>query len=204
MIFITVLTAAYLIGSISSAILICRIMHLPDPRTTGSHNPGATNVLRIGTKKAAVFTLLGDALKGFLPVFIARYLGWGTEALSLIALAAFLGHLYPIFFGFKGGKGVATALGSILALSWPAGVCLMGTWLIVAMVFRYSSLAALVSAIFAPIYIIYFTGYPFAALIITLMSILLIYKHKKNISQLIQGKENQIGKRLHSDNGKRG
>jgi glycerol-3-phosphate acyltransferase PlsY len=187
--------AAYLIGSLSSAILVCKTMGLPDPRTQGSHNPGATNVLRISGKKAAFITLLGDTLKGFLPVFIARCLEINNEILILIALAAFLGHLYPIFFHFKGGKGVATALGGWLAFSYAAGICWIGTWLIVAILFRYSSLAALTASFMVPIYIAYVTGNTFITVITAIMSLLLIYRHRTNINNLIAGKEHRIGQK---------
>src|SRR5689334_17854922 len=133
---------AYLIGSISTAIVTCKIMRLPDPRDQGSGNPGATNVLRFGGKKAAIITLMGDMLKGVIPVLAAKWFGFNTVGLSLVAFAAFLGHLYPIFFRFQGGKGVATAFGCFIALSWPLGLLLAATWLIIAILFRYSSLAA--------------------------------------------------------------
>ena len=147
---------AYLIGSLSSAIIISRLMKLPDPRSFGSNNPGATNVLRIGNKKAALLTLLGDMLKGCIPVLVAKYLGLNNQLLALVAMAAFIGHLWPIFFGFNGGKGVATALGTYLALSPLAGFCVITTWLLTAIAFRYSSLASLVTAILGPFYLTYF------------------------------------------------
>src|SRR3990167_7024040 len=144
---------AYLFGSISSAIIVCKIMGLPDPRTEGSRNPGATNVLRIGGKKAAAITLIGDMLKGFLPVFIAAIIGLDSIGLALVAFAAFSGHLFPIFFRFEGGKGVATALGCLIALSWPAALCWFATWIIVAYWFRYSSLSSLAASALAPIFV---------------------------------------------------
>lgn len=182
---------AYLFGSISSAVVVCKIMRLPDPRTQGSQNPGATNVLRIGGKKAAIITLLGDVLKGVIPVLIAKWLGFDQISLSCITFAAFLGHLYPIFFGFHGGKGVATAFGCIVALVWPAGTLLALTWLAIAIIFGYSSLAALVAALLAPFLVGYFSNLVFG-LTIGLMSLLLIYRHRKNIYNLFSGKESKI------------
>lgn len=185
---------SYLIGSISSAIVVCKIMRLPDPRTQGSKNPGATNVLRIGGKKLAVVTLLGDVLKGVIPVLAAKWYGLDTLGLSLVAFVAFLGHLYPIFFGFQGGKGVATAFGCMAALSWPVGLALVATWLIVAIIFRYSSLAALVTAVFSPLYAWYFTNLEYA-ITASVISIFLIYRHRNNIRNLVAGKEDKIGKK---------
>lgn len=185
---------AYLFGSISSAVITCKILKLPDPRAEGSQNPGATNVLRIGGKKAGIITLLGDSLKGAVPVLLGKWYGLSQLGLALVALAAFLGHLYPIFFRFRGGKGVATAYGCMLALSWPAGLALIMTWLCTALLFGYSSLAALVAALLAPIYAWYFTNW-----VITLMSVamssLLIYRHRTNIRSLLAGKESKIGKK---------
>ncbi len=186
---------SYLIGSFSSAIIVCKIMRLPDPRTLGSRNPGATNVLRIGGKNAAIITLLGDMLKGLLPVLIARWLGFDAAALALIAFAAFLGHLFPIFFRFEGGKGVATALGCLIALSWPVGLCWMLTWFVVAVFFRYSSLASLIASLLAPFYIWYFTGNIIFVITIALMSLLLILRHRSNIAKLLAGEESKIGKK---------
>ena len=148
---------AYLIGSLSSAIIVCRAAGLPDPRTQGSKNPGATNVLRIGGKKAAAITLLGDLLKGVIPVLAAKWFGLNDMGLALVTFAAFFGHLFPIYFQFEGGKGVATLLGCLLALSWPTGLAWMATWFVVAVCFRYSSLSSLVASVFAPFYIWYFT-----------------------------------------------
>ncbi|OGT40141.1 MAG: glycerol-3-phosphate acyltransferase [Gammaproteobacteria bacterium RIFCSPHIGHO2_12_FULL_38_14] len=184
---------AYFFGSISSAIVVCRLMRLPDPRTQGSKNPGATNVLRIGGKTAATITLLGDLLKGLLPVCLAKYAGLSQTALIFVAFAAFLGHLYPIFFGFVGGKGVATLLGCLLALSLPTGMAWIITWLIVAAIFRYSSLAALIATLLSPLYIGFFTGSRSNMLILFLMAILLIYRHQQNILNLWHGQERKIG-----------
>lgn len=167
-------------------------MGLPDPRTEGSRNPGATNVLRLGGKKAAIITLLGDTLKGVLPVLAAKYLGFDDTALALIAFAAFLGHLFPLFFRFEGGKGVATALGCMLALNWPTGVCWMATWGIMAFLFRYSSLSALTASLLAPLYIWFFTGNLFWVMMIAIMSILLIIRHRGNIRKLLAGKESKL------------
>lgn len=185
---------AYLFGSISSAIVVCKIMGLPDPRTEGSRNPGATNVLRIGGKKAAIITLIGDVLKGVIPVLAAKWYGFDTLSLSLITFAAFLGHLYPIFFGFQGGKGVATAFGCVITLAWPVGVALALTWFLVAILFRYSSLAALVAALLSPFYMWYLTNWDFT-IMASLISVLLIYRHKENIRKLLAGKETKIGKK---------
>lgn len=170
-------------------------MRLPDPRTQGSRNPGATNVLRIGGKQAAIITLLGDMLKGLIPVLAAKWLQFDDAVVALVAFAAFLGHLLPIFFRFEGGKGVATALGCWLALSWPAGLSWMGTWLLAAIIFRYSSLSALSASILAPAYIWYFTENLIYTLVVILMSAILIYRHRSNIRNLIAGKEHKLGKK---------
>lgn len=187
--------ASYLFGSLSSAIIICKFMGLPDPRTQGSRNPGATNVLRLGGKKAALITLLGDMLKGVIPVLVARWYGFDSLALALVALGAFIGHLFPIFFRFEGGKGVATALGCLLALCWPVGLCWIATWLIVAALFRYSSLAALVASMLAPVYIWYFTHNLTYVIVIAIMSLMLILRHHSNIAKLWAGKETKIGQK---------
>lgn len=186
---------AYLFGSISSAIIVCKIMRLPDPRTQGSRNPGATNVLRIGGKKAAIITLLGDVLKGVIPVLAARWFGLDATGLALVTFAAFIGHLFPVFFGFEGGKGVATALGGMLALCWPVGLCWMATWAVMAAVFRYSSLAALTASALAPVYIWFFTHEVIYVVMIALMSIILIYRHRSNVAKLLAGNESKIGKK---------
>lgn len=170
-------------------------MGLPDPRTQGSRNPGATNVLRIGGKKAALITLLGDVLKGVIPVLFAKWYGFQGTALVLIAFGAFLGHLFPIFFRFEGGKGVATAIGCLLALSWPVGLCWIATWLVIAILFRYSSLASLIASLLAPVYIWYFTQNWIYVITIALMSLILIIRHRSNIAKLLAGKESKIGKK---------
>ncbi|MCG6968774.1 MAG: glycerol-3-phosphate 1-O-acyltransferase PlsY [Gammaproteobacteria bacterium] len=183
---------AYLIGSLSAAIIVCKLMGLPDPRSQGSKNPGATNVLRYGGKKAAAITLLGDALKGFLPVLAAKLMGQGHGNLEIIAMAAFLGHLYPVFFQFQGGKGVATALGVFLAMSLPVSLSMLATWLIMAFVFNISSLAALTAACLAPVFVWYWE--PNAAFITMSMvlSVMLIWRHRSNIKNLIKGLEGKI------------
>ncbi len=193
--FITLLLIVfgYLAGSISTAIIVCRIMGLPDPRSEGSRNPGATNVLRFGGKKAAAITLAGDLLKGLLPVLLARGLGVDEPGLALTALAAFLGHLYPVFFGFEGGKGVATAFGVILGLSWLTALAALATWLLMAFTVRISSLSALTAAVLAPLYAWLFglpTVYVAAILI---MVVILIWRHRSNIRQLLAGTEDTIG-----------
>lgn len=185
---------AYLFGSISSAIIVCKIMRLPDPRTEGSRNPGATNVLRIGGKLAAIITLSGDVLKGVIPVVAAQMYGFSTLDMAFITFAAFLGHLYPIFFRFEGGKGVATAFGCLVALSWPLGLALAATWLVMAIIFRYSSLASLTASLIAPLYAWYLTNSYYSVLCVAI-TILLIYRHKSNIQNLFAGKENKIGKK---------
>ncbi len=187
---------SYLIGSISFAVVVSKAMRLPDPHTYGSGNPGATNVLRTGNKVAAVLTLLGDALKGYVALFLAKAL-IGVEVdswvLPAVAVAAFLGHLFPVFHSFKGGKGVATALGILLGIDAWLGLATLSTWLIVAFFMRYSSLAALISALFAPLYFIFLFGMQPMALAIALMSILLILRHTANIKKLLDGTEGRIG-----------
>ena len=191
-----VILGAYLIGSVSFAVVVSKAMRLPDPHSYGSGNPGATNVLRTGNKLAAILTLLGDAAKGYVAVVMARVL-IGVEidswVLPAVAAAAFIGHLFPVFHGFKGGKGVATALGILLALDWVLGLTTLSTWLIVAVFLRYSSLAALVSAVFAPIYFMFLFGVQPMAIAIALMSALLIWRHKANIQKLLKGEEGRIG-----------
>ena len=184
--------AAYLLGSISSAIIVCRLMGLPDPRTQGSNNPGATNVLRLGGKKAAAITLLGDALKGLIPMLVAHALQAPPLILALTAMAAFLGHLYPIFFGFKGGKGVATALGVQFGLYWPIGLSVALVWLFVAKVMNISSLAALVAMALAPLIVWWFWPAPELVIMQILMSAWLFWRHRSNIANLISGKEGRI------------
>ena len=192
---LSLIIAAYLVGSISSAIVVCRLMGLPDPRTQGSNNPGATNVLRIGGKKAAAITLLGDSLKGFFPVALCHLLDRPELIFALVGAAAFLGHLYPVFFGFRGGKGVATALGVQFGLGWTIGAAVAATWLFMAKVANISSLAALISMLLAPLYI--WLLWPSPALIVMQVSItlLLIWRHRSNIRNLLQGSEGRISGR---------
>lgn len=193
---------SYLIGSLSFAVLVSRLMGLNDPRTYGSKNPGATNVLRSGNRKAAVLTLLLDAFKGWLPVVLVQGWGeaWGLGAgtVALVGLAAFLGHLYPVFFRFQGGKGVATAAGVILAFNPWLGLASLATWLIVAYFFRYSSLAAIVTAVFAPAYFLLGGGVAWEApgvvvLSLAVMGVLLIWRHAENINRLLAGTESRLG-----------
>lgn len=193
---------AYLVGSLSFAVIVSRFMGLSDPRSYGSKNPGATNVLRSGNKAAAVLTLLLDAVKGWLPVACVAWqgpaYGMGDEVLAAVGLAAFLGHLYPVFFRFAGGKGVATAAGVLLGLHWALGLAVLLTWLLVAYFSRYSSLSALVSALAAPL--IYLLGDralwytdPAVLAMLVVMSALLIWRHRQNIGKLIRGEESKIG-----------
>lgn len=191
--------AAYLVGSLSFAVIVSRAMGLNDPRSYGSGNPGATNVLRSGNKAAAVLTLLLDALKGFVPVILVKFFGapYGLDegTLALVALAAFVGHLWPVFFHFKGGKGVATALGVLLALNVWLGLATLATWAIIVAFTRYSSLAALVAAVFAPFYqLLVWGGGPIAAAV-TVMGGLLILRHRLNIQKLLKGTESRLGQK---------
>lgn len=190
---IPLIVFSYLLGSLSTAIITSRIMGLPDPRTQGSGNPGATNVLRLGGKKAAVLTLLGDMLKGVVPMIAASVLGMDDATLALAGIAAFLGHLYPVFFGFRGGKGVATALGVLLGMSWMVGLAALATWLLVAKISRYSSLAALSAALLAPVYVSLIRPAPELVAMTTVMSALLLWRHRSNIQRLIKGQEDRIG-----------
>jgi glycerol-3-phosphate acyltransferase PlsY len=193
--------AAYLIGSLSFAVIVSRLMGLSDPRSYGSKNPGATNVLRSGNKTAAVLTLALDALKGWAPVVAAQWLaprwGWGDATVAVVGLAAFLGHLWPVFFRFQGGKGVATAAGVLLALNPWLGLAVLVTWLIVAFVSRYSSLAALAAAVAAPFYQVLVWGPEPAALpqVLLVMSLLLVWRHEGNIRKLMAGTEARIGQK---------
>jgi glycerol-3-phosphate acyltransferase PlsY len=194
-----VAVAAYLIGSVSFAVIVSATMGLADPRSYGSKNPGATNVLRSGNKTAAILTLLGDAFKGWLAVWLVSHFGphYGLDdsAIALAAIAVFLGHLYPVFFRFKGGKGVATAAGVLLAIDPVLGGATLLTWLIIAFFFRYSSLAALVAAVFAPLFDVFLFGPNIIALAVLAMSALLIWRHRANIGKLIEGKEHRIGEK---------
>jgi len=192
---ISLIVCAYLIGSISSAILVCKLMRLPDPRAHGSGNPGATNVLRVGGKKAAAITLFGDMLKGLLPVVTAKLFSVGDLALALIGFAAFIGHLFPLFFGFKGGKGVATMLGVMFGFHWAVGLATALSWLIMAKVFKISSLSALVATALAPFYVLLIIGSNKPLIIATaVMTLILFWRHRSNIQNLLSGKEGRISK----------
>lgn len=194
--------AAYLIGSLSFAVLVSRLMGLNDPRTYGSKNPGATNVLRSGNKAAAIITLLLDALKGWLPVVVVKVWGdaWGLGdgTVALVGFAAFLGHLFPVFFRFQGGKGVATAAGVIIAFEPWLGLASLATWLIVAFFFRYSSLASIITAVFAPFFYLFGDRVVWNApgvivLSLAVMGLMLVWRHAENINRLIAGKESKLG-----------
>ncbi len=188
--------AAYLLGSISSAIIVCRLMGLPDPRTQGSNNPGATNVLRIGGKKPAAITLFGDSLKGLLPMIAGHLLGVGPVVLAATGLAAFLGHLFPVFFGFRGGKGVATALGVQFGLWWSIGLAVAFIWLFVAKVLKVSSLSALISMALAPVIVWLLWPYPDSTSVMVGMQLvmtgILVWRHRSNIANLISGTEGRL------------
>ena len=186
---------AYLLGSLSTAVIVSKLAGLPDPREQGSKNPGATNVLRLGGKKAAIITLLGDALKGLVPVVIADALSASPDILAAVGLAAFLGHLYPVFFGFKGGKGVATALGVLSGFSVWVGLAVLATWLLTAFLFRISSLAALTAATLAPLYVWLLRESPVLSGAALAMALLLISRHRGNIERLLRGEESRIGQK---------
>jgi acyl phosphate:glycerol-3-phosphate acyltransferase len=199
---VVAIVAAYLLGSLSFAVIVSRVLGLSDPRTFGSRNPGATNVLRSGSKVAAAVTLLLDALKGFVPVLLVRLygpeLGLGDRTLALVALAAFVGHLYPVFFRFQGGKGVATFIGVVFGVHWLLGIATGLTWIIIAAFFRYSSLASLVAAVFAPTFYLLVSGAqwyaaPAVAGALYLMALLLVIRHRANIQRLMEGKESRLG-----------
>jgi glycerol-3-phosphate acyltransferase PlsY len=189
---ILLVLGGYLFGSISTAIVTCKLMGLPDPRTEGSRNPGATNVLRIGGKKAAFVTLAGDMLKGLVPVLIAQALHAGPVILAATALAAFLGHLYPVFFGFQGGKGVATALGVLFGLSWQVGLAVAAIWLVMALLFRISSLSALTAMLLAPLCFWWLRPEPAFIGVMIIITVLLYWRHRTNIRDLLAGREGRI------------
>jgi len=188
---------AYLLGSLSFAVIVSKAMRLDDPRSYGSGNPGATNVLRSGNKVAAILTLLLDALKGVVAVLVARALadrlGFTPAVVALAGVAAFLGHLYPVFFRFQGGKGVATAAGVLLALDARVGLACLGAWLVVAVATRYSLLAALVTAVLAPVFTYFLIGDLPVVVLVAVMSVLLIWRHRSNISKLLDGTESKLG-----------
>jgi len=190
---------AYLIGSLSFAVLVSKAFGLPDPHTYGSGNPGATNVLRTGNKLAAVLTLLADGLKGWFAVFLAQRFAWhyGVDdaGIAAVALAVFVGHLFPVFFRFKGGKGVATAAGVLFALDWRIGLGTLVTWLVIAFFFRYSSLAALVAAAFAPFATALVLGFNLYAAAVLVIAALLVWRHADNIRKLVAGTESRLGEK---------
>ena len=206
---VVVLTlGAYLVGSLSFAVIVSRVMGLDDPRTYGSQNPGATNVLRSGNKAAAIATLLFDALKGYVPVLLVKLfgsvVGFDDRAVALVAIAAFIGHLWPVFFSFKGGKGVATAAGILFGVEPLLGLATLSTWLIVAFFFRYSSLAALAASLFAPAYYLFGDNLAWQTsqaelLAVMVMSALLLMRHKDNIARLVSGQETKIGAKKEAD-----
>jgi glycerol-3-phosphate acyltransferase PlsY len=185
---------AYLIGSFSTAIMTCKIMGIEDPRKTGSKNPGATNVLRHGSKKAAIITLSGDMLKGFIPVFLITQFQPDNLTIALVGLSAFLGHLFPVYYGFKGGKGVATYYGVLLGINWLVGLIGIAIWLTVAAILKISSISALVSFFFTPFVLWHFSQSIELTATITLMSLLVFWRHQSNIKHLIEGKEGKINK----------
>jgi len=192
---IALIIASYLMGSISSAIIVCKVLGLPDPRSGGSGNPGATNVLRLGSKKGALVTLVGDFLKGLIPVLVAVALKVEDQVLALVAAAAFLGHLFPVFFGFKGGKGVATALGVLMGIAWQVGLAVIATWLVVAFISRYSSLSAIVASILSPFYMHLLVGSEVLVGMNVILSAILLWRHRGNIARLMAGTETRIGKK---------
>jgi len=207
---VLLILGGYLVGSLSFAVIVSRVMGLDDPRTYGSQNPGATNVLRSGNKKAAIATLLFDALKGYLPVLLVKLYGpdFGLDdrAVALVAISAFIGHLWPVFFAFKGGKGVATAAGILFGVEPLLGAAVMGTWLIVAFFFRYSSLAALAASLFAPAYYLFGNQVAWQTsdaelLAVMVMSALLLMRHKDNIARLVSGQETKIGAKKQATEG---
>ena len=188
-----VILAAYILGSVPFAVISARLFGLADPRSYGSGNPGATNVLRSGNKKAALLTLIGDALKGWVAVFVAQKMGFSDNVVGLVAMAVFFGHLYPVFLKFKGGKGVATAIGALIALDPLLGLAVIGTWLFIAFAFRYSSLAAILAAAMAPVYFLLMHGANSQIFVIGIIAMALIGKHWQNFQRLLAGQEARIG-----------
>ena len=195
MIALAAAVVAYLVGSIPFAVIVSRLMGLPDPRSFGSGNPGATNVLRSGSKAAAVLTLAGDALKGWVAVWAAIRLGLAAEVVAVVALAAFLGHVFPVWLRFKGGKGVATAAGVIFAIDWRVGLAVVVVWLTIVVVSRYSSLGALCAALFAPFAVYHFDGAGPVLLATCVMCAILVWRHEANIRKLLRGEESRIGEK---------
>ena len=189
---IVLVVLGYLCGSLASAIIVCRIMKLPDPRREGSGNPGATNVLRLGGKTAAALTLAGDMLKGTVPVLLAHLLSDSPTVLAATAVAAFIGHLYPVFFHFKGGKGVATAFGAIAALVYPVALFMGAVWVVAAMATRYASFASIAAAVMAPLFALLFIREPAYILALVVIAALLVYRHWGNIERLRDGSEPEI------------
>ncbi len=190
---LAMIISVYMLGSISSAVLICRVLRLPDPRKVGSHNPGATNVLRIGGKKAAIAVLLCDMLKGTIPVWGGYFLQIDPIMLGLVAIAACLGHMYPLFFHFKGGKGVATALGAIAPIGLDLTAMVIATWIVVALIFRYSSFAAIVTVLLAPMYT--WMVKPQYTLPVAMLCCLIVFRHHQNIRRLYEGTEPKLGEK---------
>ncbi len=189
---IVLVVLGYLCGSLASAVIVCRIMKLPDPRKQGSGNPGATNVLRLGGKKAAALTLAGDALKGAVPVLLAHLLSDSPVVLASTAVAAIVGHMYPVFFQFKGGKGVATTFGAVAALVYPVALFMGAVWVLTAMATRYASLASLASTVAAPLFALVFIQEPATILALVIIAALLVYRHRENIQRLRDGIESEI------------
>ncbi|MBA2492501.1 MAG: glycerol-3-phosphate 1-O-acyltransferase PlsY [Gammaproteobacteria bacterium] len=190
---ILLIIAAYLLGAISTAIIACRLLGATDPRTVGSGNPGATNVLRAGGRRAAGITFCGDVIKGLAPVVAARGLGLDDSVIGAVALAAFCGHVFPVYYGFKGGKGVATGLGALCGVHALVGISAFATWLLVASTTRFSSVAALATSLMAPVYMLIMTGSAWFSWATVIMAAIIIWRHRSNISQLLEGSEEKIG-----------
>ena len=189
---IVIIVLGYLCGSLASAVIVCRVMKLPDPRREGSGNPGATNVLRLGGKTAAALTLAGDVLKGAIPVLLAHLLSDLPVVLAGTAVAAVVGHMYPVFFQFKGGKGVATTFGAVAALVYPVALFMGAVWVVTAMATRYSSLASMAAAVVAPLFALVFIREPAYVLALVILAALLVYRHRDNIQRLRDGTESEI------------
>ena len=192
---VTIIVSAYLLGSLSAAIIVCKLMGLEDPRTLGSGNPGASNVLRNHGKKAGIIVLLGDLTKGIIPVLLARYAGADDWVIAASGFAVFFGHLFPLFFQFRGGKGVATMLGVLIGTSWMLGLLFFVSWLLIAMLFRYSSLAGMAAALLAPVYAYWLTPGLTYVMCYAVMAIFLFFRHRKNIKNLLTGTEPKLSAR---------